>query len=181
MLSRRGFTLIEVVVALAIFAVMTAVVAVIAFPRLRQSAAARTMADYQALHEAVSAFRGDIGQYPRVLTQLALPITAGDQNLCGTAFGSGRVARWRGPYLDRLLDDNGVASGFGAFGDTLGRFPATAATPTSYGALLYGVQVPDSMDALEIDVLMDDTADVASGTVRWGGGLLLFVVPITGC
>ena len=181
MLNHRGFTLIEVLVGIAIFAALTGIIALVLFPRLRQSAAGRTVADFRALHEAVSAFRGDVGQYPRALAQLAAPIAAGDANLCGTAYGSGRVPRWRGPYVDRLIEDGGVPTGFGVFGDTLGRFPPTAATPSAFGALLYGVAPVDRTDALEVELLMDDTVDVAAGTVRWTAGLLLFIVPITGC
>lgn len=96
---RRGFTLIELIVAIAIIATLTAVVAPAVFRHVSdaKSAAAQSQIDIFAL--ALSQYRMDLHSYPTTEQGLAalrsLPqAIAADPSL--------RHA-WRGPYLTRLI------------------------------------------------------------------------------
>ena len=180
-MKRDGFTLIEIVVAVGIMAVLVGVITVVALPRLSQSRAARTVADYHTIHEAVTSFRQDVGFYPRALSSLTAPITAASMNSCGTAIGTGRVNRWRGPYLDRIVEPTGLPTGTGTFADTMIRLPATAATPTEYGSLLLVVPQADSVDVLVIEERVDPTVNFGTGSVVYFFNAVVFVIPLAGC
>lgn len=180
-MKRDGFTLIEIVVAIGIMAVLIGVITIVALPRLSQSRAARTVADYHSIHEALTSFRQDIGMYPGTLGSLTTPITAASLNACGAAIGTGRVNRWRGPYLDRVIEPTGLPTGTSAFSNAITRSPATAATPTAYGTLQLNITQADTLDVLEIERVMDPAVDLSAGTVRFVSGTLTFRVPIAGC
>jgi general secretion pathway protein G len=91
--ERRGFTLLELLVALSIVAALAAVVGPTLFGHVADGkrTAARTQVD--ALVMAIEAFRLDVGRVPSAQEGLgALRAAPG-----------GGVSGWRGPYLKRDL------------------------------------------------------------------------------
>lgn len=100
-----GFTILELLVAL----VISAVLAVAVFPRvarwIEQADATRSAADLTALRTGIQAFEVNVRRHPSRLSHLTTPITASDVDLDGLAYGSSAAGRWKGPYLSTMLPD----------------------------------------------------------------------------
>lgn len=103
--SRRGFTLVELLVISVVLAVLAAVVLprfVCASARSREAA---LRSDLQLVRNAVSLFRDDTGAYPRSLAALsatAAPTAGLDADGTRKTIA---VADWRGPYLESVPSD----------------------------------------------------------------------------
>lgn len=88
---RRGFTLLELIVVIAIIATLASVVAPAMLGNVgdARQAAARAQLDIFTL--ALDAYRLDVGEYPSTEEGLAMLRTPPSDTW--------RAARWRGPYL----------------------------------------------------------------------------------
>jgi general secretion pathway protein G len=90
--SRRGFTLMEVLLVLAILVVLGSIVTVSVF-RMQVNAyrdSARTQ--IKSFETAIQAYQLDVGQLPRTLEDLNAP--PGDLP---------NPAKWKGPYFDKQI------------------------------------------------------------------------------
>lgn len=76
--SVKGFTLIEIIVAVALVAILSAAVAPSVINNIAQGRVARTQSDVQALASAIMRFKSDTGVFPRA-AKASLPDTAGNQ------------------------------------------------------------------------------------------------------
>lgn len=103
--ARPGFTILELLVAL----VISAILAVAVFPRVErwiaQADATRSAADLTALRTGLQAFEVNVRRHPSRLSHLTTPITTTDVDLDGSAYGSSAAGRWKGPYVSRMLPD----------------------------------------------------------------------------
>ena len=93
--SRSGFTLIELIVVIAIIATLAAVVAPAVFRNVGDAKAAAAKSQIEIFAMALSSYRMDNDDYPST-----------DQGLeaLRTIATSGDVPRnWKGPYLSRLV------------------------------------------------------------------------------
>ncbi len=90
--SSRGFTLIEIIVAVALVAILSAAIAPSVINNIAQGRVARAQSDVQTIAQAVARFRGDTGKYPRLATATA-PDTAGNQ-IDFLATGTGGNDNW---------------------------------------------------------------------------------------
>ena len=91
-LRRSGFTLLELLVVLAILGLLAAFVAPRYFDQLDRSNAKIAQTQLRALSEALDHYRLDVGRYPSTEQGLAALTTA----------PAGEV-RWKGPYLKRAV------------------------------------------------------------------------------
>src|SRR5688572_18153316 len=105
--SRGGFSLIEIVIALAILVTIAATVTPVMMGALDRSRMEEGLETLLALAGAVNEFEKDVTDYPSLLTQLTEPISSGDHNSCGSNYGSGNANGWRGPYLPRIIPESG--------------------------------------------------------------------------
>lgn len=87
---RRGYSLIEILVAVAIIAVLATLVAPRLFAQLDNSRATAAATQIRMIETALDTMRLDIGRYPTQGEGLNLLVTPGE--------GVERV--WNGPYLD---------------------------------------------------------------------------------
>lgn len=185
MLSRRGFTLIEVAAALAIALVLAAVIAPSVMSRYAQSQTGALINNLTGLTRAAMGYKTDVGRYPRRLTYLSTAITAGTQDLCGISVPN--VTLWDGPYSERIIPASGVETGSSVISDTLTRSPASAVYTTAAGNLVFTVREVDESSALRVDENLDGDGSLATGAVQWtvgtvpGRGSLYYRVPIRGC
>lgn len=129
-MHKRGFTLVEVLVILAILAALTAILVPSVANQVRKGDAGRVTADLDNLRTGIEAFLVHVHRYPGDAEDLGAPITGADTDIHGDAYPPGLVDRWDGPYIDRVFADGGTAeTGFGATLQddfTLTEFPAAS-------------------------------------------------------
>src|SRR2546427_12150997 len=70
--SPRGFTMMEMVIVLAIIAILAAVLTPIVVGYVDQSRVAKTQSDVRTIGEAIGRFERDVGRYPMWSTANAL-------------------------------------------------------------------------------------------------------------
>jgi prepilin-type N-terminal cleavage/methylation domain-containing protein len=78
MSNNKGFTLIEIIVAVALVAILSAAIAPSVLNNIAQGRIARTQSDVQALGSAIMRFKSDTGLFPRC-AKAAFPDTSGNQ------------------------------------------------------------------------------------------------------
>lgn len=192
---KSGFTFTEIVVALAIIAVLTAVILPGLTLRLRAGQATSIIQDLRAINVAIQQYRENVGRYPGSLNQLASS-TVPQIDLCGNTLPSNLSALWRGPYLAQDVA-NGFVSGDANIKLPLIRNPPTAGpTYTSLdGTLRIDIERVDSLSAETIESAFDGYTGSLTrfdgGTVRWAPvagasgmgkiGTITYTMPIRGC
>lgn len=92
--TRRGFTLLELLVVVLIIGLLTGVVAPRFMAQISRSEVTTARAQIDALTKAVQAYRIDMGQYP-----------PSDRGLRALVESNGD-ARWRGPYLQGAIPND---------------------------------------------------------------------------
>jgi len=88
---QSGYSLLEIIIVVAIIGLLVTLVAPQLFGRLDQSRTTTAQAQARMLHTALDAYRLDTGAYPSESDGLSVLVNAPS----GDA-----LAQWRGPYLD---------------------------------------------------------------------------------
>jgi prepilin-type N-terminal cleavage/methylation domain-containing protein len=185
MLNRRGFTLVELVAALAIAALIAGILVPQLMSRLSKGESGALVTNLRNLSDAIASYRTDLGAYPRQLAYLSAPPAAGTQDLCSVNLPN--VALWRGPYLDRTISTNGLASGGSTIANAIVRDPTSTVTTTAYANLVIQVNEVDLAIANDVESQLDGDGSLTTGAVRWtvgsvaGRGTLYYRIPIRGC
>lgn len=191
MQSRSGFTLVEVLVVLAL---MVGLAALVTPGILGQIDRARIDSSVESLTTIANAihtpgqgnlsFRGHVGFYPGRLSHLTNPITTAQANSCGNLYTATDSGNWRGPYLNRIVPASGLPLSVGTASDTLVRDPAIDGSRPVLKVLVRGVTLDD---VRAIDTQHDGTVNETLGGVRWGAAdaegfvTLEYVMPLRGC
>lgn len=195
--GRRGFAMVEALVALAILALLAAVLIPTLKSQLDKSEVSAVAANLQAIREAVLAYRENVGFYPQQLVQLSTKPGVGGvttNNSCGGATPAANVARWRGPYIAQSITASGIPSGEVMIRNTLVRSPANATNPNPPEGTLR-VEVADAYNSAnhafvsDVEKAFDGSSnDLATGAIRWTPdvplgtvGVLEFHISIRGC
>lgn len=190
--TKRGFTAIEIVVSLAIVAVLSAIVVPQIMGRVRESRRSALSQTLFGLSQGIAEYKKAVTRYPSQLVLLTTKPTIASTDACGAALSAVNVNNWRGPYVSRQLLATGIAMGDGNISNTLRRI----AGPPSY--LLMDVTGVDRDVALfleeELDAPPPAPADSLSGTIRFtpaavgihppapaGTVNLSYSLPISGC
>lgn len=97
--ARRGFTLAEVLVTLAIIAIMAAVLLPALNNQIAKGDTGRLASDLTNIQTAMQAFVADVHRYPANVSQLTGAVGTTDIN--GANIPAALQAKWRGPYVSK--------------------------------------------------------------------------------
>lgn len=168
---RRGFTLPEVLVTLAIIATLSAVLLPALNNQLSKGDSGRISSDLVAVQTAIGAFTSDVRRYPSALVQLkTAPISTADDILTND-FGTTLILKWRGPYLSKDLNgSDAMPTGYGS------TISASFSTKT-YNGIPYLAILTTGLTTAEfnnIDQILDETANSATGQFTLSGTTAVF-------
>lgn len=175
---RRGFTLPEVLVTIAIVATLAAVLLPALNSQLTKGEASRASNDLLAIQTAINTFVSDVRRYPASLSHLTAPIT-GLSDLKAIPYPATRASKWKGPYLAKELTSTGtLATGFGAQIQGAFTMPVYNGIPYVTVAML---PVPlDDFD--DLDEIIDETFSTTAGQLRYvatsSGVASFYAVPV---
>ncbi|MEK7401681.1 MAG: prepilin-type N-terminal cleavage/methylation domain-containing protein [Gemmatimonadota bacterium] len=179
---RRGLTLVEVLIVLAILATLAAVLYPAVVGQLREGQATALANQLDNLRVAIANYRTNVVRYPRLLTQLTVQPGAGALDICGVVVPAANRALWRGPYLAQNILGN-FPVGDATVQNTLVR--VVTAAPVA-NLQIDAVSV-DSTSAAYIERQFDGTPlNYATGSILWVStgpavGDLTYQIPIRGC
>lgn len=167
--GRAGFTLPEVLVTVAIVAVLAAVVVPAVTQQLGRADAPAFNSSVNSLRTAITSFASDVRQLPGEVSQLQTAITTLDTRLARTAdsvgaeYSAAFVARWRGPY-----ESSGISTGALEIGDSW----VTAdnlidSTGTGYLVAYLTRTGAVITDAVALDAAVDNGNGATAGFIRW--------------
>lgn len=187
---RRAFTVLEVIIAIILIAMMSAAVIPALMGRIRDAQTSALSQTLFSLSLAIFEYRKAVTVYPPQLLYLAQKPASTVTDACGvTPIGVPNSNNWRGPYVSRELVAGGIGIGDAVIDNALRR---VAGPPV---VLFIDVASVDSVAALDIDQQFDGATNTpTTGTIRYtklavgavgaatSGFLnLSYGLPITGC
>lgn len=163
--ARSGFTLPEVLVTVAIVAVLAAIVVPAVTQQLGKGDSAQFTRNVGALQTGATSYVTDVRRFPRYLSQLVTAPAAGDSATFPLGvLSTAEAARWRGPYVQtEITGASGFVVGLGmAASDTL----LADATNNYLTLRLKG----DSSAVNRADTELDGGSGASAGNLRWVAG-----------
>lgn len=187
--SRKGFTLVEVIVILVVLSILAAVAIPVALKIFERTAEDTTREEMDNIKKAIigdaqklqSSFRsdfgylGDIGCLPsttigdldRLLTQGSLPAWSFDST---KQTGAG----WKGPYVTGTPGEDFKTDQWG----NNYSYTATGACPLTATLTSSGASTSLTSDDITVTIASNETTATVRGTVKDTGGNLLEAVPV---
>jgi prepilin-type N-terminal cleavage/methylation domain len=182
---RRGFTMIEVLVALAIIAVLTAVLLPTLSNKLRDSRTAALSQTFLGLSQGIAEFKRATTKYPGSLLDLTTaPVasTTSDKDICGFVYSAANASSWRGPYASRDIPSSGLQIGDAVIQPALGS--VLSGTPIFILINAIGVE---SSTVTDLEAQLDGNSNQNAGTIRWTAGSsssilnVSYAIPVNSC
>lgn len=170
--AHRGFTLAEILVALALMALLAAVLLPTVAGQVLKGDAGRVVQDLEAVRAGSERFLTDLRRYPGRYSDLSRAITVANTDVLGNAYNNGQVSKWKGPYITKDTISASVETGFG------GRITNVFDTVTNTNAIPYltfvvtGITGPDA-DRIDEQIDGPSTNPRTTGLLRWNstGGI----------
>ena len=159
--QRSGFTLPEVLVTVAIVAVLAAVVVPSVTQQLGKGDGPALASSIGSLRTSITAFVSDVRKFPRRLSHLTTAISATDSTLfANQAYGSAST-KWKGPYAAFSL----TAGDSLPLGMSLKAQDSLRVLSNQVEVWLSGVT--SNAEMLRIDTLIDNATGAATGSLQW--------------
>ena len=193
--SRRdslGFTLVEVLVAITIVALLGLIIVPVVLGRLDVARAESIVAEMQTLQTGIQMFQRDVGRYPKRLDYLVVLPGSGVVDACDAPISAQNQAKFRGPYINRSIADSAggtVGTRYTLATDdsvdwTPTRTTITAVSGGTQQVLQILVRGPEQGIVEEIDTDVDGVVDGTQGTIRYSAiqpneNILVWTFPIT--
>lgn len=171
---RYGFTVVEVIVTLAIMSIALATVVMTTRGRLVESEANALVAALENYRAAIVNFRAHVGGWPSSTRQLVgapdSPTPSdgdvNDDDICEVGFSAAEIAAWRGPYLSQLVQPQGARVGNSTINNRFFRVPGGTSVA---GDLVIAVSEVDE----DVATLVDEALD--GKPAAFGGGAVQYV------
>lgn len=190
--AERGFTLIEILVVLALIAAVVAIVAPTLFSQLTKGDVTRVSGDLSSVSSAMKAFRVDVSPaFAGDAEDLVNAINGADRNLDDGSYSAGQTNRWDGPYLEAELASAGVAgatdvafttsfggsvlSDFWRFDSSASPTPSTEPAPGTGDWVAVRIGNLATADFTTLDDELDDGDGFHDGRYRWNGSELIYL------
>lgn len=165
---RSGFTLPEVLVTIAIIAIIAAAVVPAVTSQITKGDETTVITAVNSVRTAMTAFVSDVRSFPSRVSQLTTqPASPGDTSLSGQAYTSAAVGRWKGPYstTSTFAADDSLPLGLSTFlGDTLKDSLSFVVANIHFDA---GSAAANVALAQRIEALFESTTDSLAGMIRW--------------
>lgn len=176
MRSREGFTLIEILVALILIALLLGAVVPAVMNQVAKGDTNRVLEDLDAVSTGAQTFRMDVRRWPSELEHLVTTISTSDNMLGdgGGTYTTGMVNRWDGAYLDGVSLTPSSTLLTGADGAIQNAF-STAFQLNSETYLAVAVSDLPASQRTSIDVAVDGAASDTLGRVRVSGTDLYYL------
>lgn len=164
--ARRGFTLAEILVALALMALLAAVLLPTVAGQVLKGDAGRVVQDLEAVRAGSERFLTDVRRYPGRYSDLSSAITVANTDVLGAVYTNGQVTKWEGPYITKDTINASVETGFG------GRITNAFMTVTNTNAIPYltvvvtGITGPDA-DRIDEQIDGPSATPRTTGLLRW--------------
>lgn len=165
--ARPGFTTVEVLVALAIVAVLSAIIVPEIVGRIRESRQSALSQTFFGLSQGIAEYRKAVTRYPYqliLLTQAPVSLDPAAKDACGNDLNASHINNWRGPYVSRQLLGTGIAMGDAHIQNQLRRIQVSS----SYFLLIDAGSV-DTTIAVGLENEFDGTSTnpETTGTIRY--------------
>ena len=164
--TTRGFTLAEILVALALMALLAAVLLPTVAGQVLKGDAGRVVQDLEAVRAGSERFLTDIRRYPGRYSDLSQAIAVTNTDVLGNAYTAGQVTKWEGPYITKDTINASVETGFG------GRITNAFKTEINTNAIAYltivvtGITGPDA-DRIDEQIDGPSASPRTTGLLRW--------------
>ena len=162
-LLRKGFTLAEILVALALIALLAAVLLPTVAGQILKGDAGRVLQDVSAIRAGIEQFLADVHRYPSRYSDLSTLITTSGTDINGNVYTSGLVGKWAGPYVTK--DVVPVETGFAGSIQNVFKIQQASNAVNYVSIIITGINGPD-FD--KVDLQVDGTGTTrTTGLFRW--------------
>ena len=168
-----GFTLIEILVVLAILAILAGVLVPSIANQVSKSDVTRVESDLGNLRTGIESFLVDMKRFPGDIEDLVIPVTASDDDIFGNAYPTGLLSKWKGPYIDVVLENgDSLGTGFGA--SILDDFTVDSIFSLPYLGIQF--KTIEYTDFTRIDAHIDTDTSATDGRLRLSGDTAKYLV-----
>jgi prepilin-type N-terminal cleavage/methylation domain-containing protein len=166
---RSGFTLPEVLVTVAIVAVLAAMVVPAVTQQIGKGDDSNLTAGTQSVRTAITSFVADTRKFPGNVEDLYVRPTSTDDDAFGNEYGATAVGRWNGPYHVGSFATGATEIGFAILRDSLRAITAAnvAYPDLEIGQLTLFLTIAGEARRLHADSLLDKGNGPATGDVQW--------------
>lgn len=168
---RSGFTLPEVLVTVAIVAVLAAVVVPAVTQQISKGDDSNFTQSTGNFRTAITSFVADTRKFPGKVADLYSKPAATDKDAFGNDYGASAVAAWNGPYhIGSYNATNGTDIALGAINDSLVALTALDATnhpDVDINTLTSFLKIASEARRLHADSLIDHGDGATTGDLKW--------------